>query len=179
MNSQPWAYASPAALPDSTLLPSLPLSPHSAYIVRELRIKAYNQLLASYASLSLDALAQAFGVSKGWVETCVPLFCDRCPVLTTGHHSNSDLARFTSTARIHCTIDSVNGIVSTTRPSVLTSQFEQVIKVSLSSRRCCFPGAERRLGGRRRIGRCRSVGTWVVLVDRIPLCWRTIVIGMS
>ncbi|KAL1730542.1 26S proteasome subunit RPN7-domain-containing protein [Schizophyllum commune] len=98
-----------AALPDSTLLPSLPLSPHSAYIVRELRIKAYNQLLASYASLSLDALAQAFGVSKGWVET--------------------DLARFTSTARIHCTIDSVNGIVSTTRPSVLTSQFEQVIKV--------------------------------------------------
>ena len=71
VNSQPSAHASTAALPDSTLLPSLPLSPHSAYIVRELRIKAYNQLLASYASLSLDALAQAFGVSKGWVETCV------------------------------------------------------------------------------------------------------------
>ncbi|TRM63699.1 26S proteasome subunit RPN7-domain-containing protein [Schizophyllum amplum] len=98
-----------ASLPESTLLPSLPLSPHSAYIVRELRIKAYNQLLASYASLSLDALAQAFGVSKAWVET--------------------DLARFTSTARIHCTIDSVNDIVSTTRPSVLSSQFDQVIKV--------------------------------------------------
>ena len=44
------------------------LSPHYRYYVREMRIQAYSQLLESYRSLTLDYMATAFGVTKGFVD---------------------------------------------------------------------------------------------------------------
>ena len=44
------------------------LSPHYRYYVREMRIHAYSQLLESYRSLTLDYMANAFGVTKGFID---------------------------------------------------------------------------------------------------------------
>lgn len=42
--------------------------PHYQHYVREARIKAYVQLLRAYRSLSLDNIADTFGVSREFVE---------------------------------------------------------------------------------------------------------------
>ncbi|KAF9525598.1 PCI-domain-containing protein [Crepidotus variabilis] len=97
-----------AALEQKHLIPSRILSPHTRYYVREMRILAYGQLLESYHSLTLDSLSAAFGVSVGFVD--------------------NELSRFIASGRLHCTIDKVNGIVETTRPSLKNAQYEQVIK---------------------------------------------------
>ena len=44
------------------------LAPHTHYYLREMRIIAYTQQLASYQSLSLQHMAQAFGVSEGFID---------------------------------------------------------------------------------------------------------------
>ena len=44
------------------------LAPHTRYYIRELRIKAYTQLLESYRSLSLAHMAKSFGVSVEFID---------------------------------------------------------------------------------------------------------------
>ncbi|KAJ3930831.1 MAG: 26S proteasome subunit RPN7-domain-containing protein [Lentinula lateritia] len=101
-----------ARVEQEILLPSRILSPHARFYVREMRILAYAQLLESYRSLTLESLAQAFGVSVDFVD--------------------SELSRFISTGRIHASIDRVHGVVETTKTSEVwgkkTLQFEQVIR---------------------------------------------------
>lgn len=97
-----------ATLEQTHLLPSRILSPHARYYVREMRILAYAQLLESYRSLTLESLAQAFGVGVDFVD--------------------SELSRFIALARLHASIDKVHGIVETTRPSLKNAQCEKVVK---------------------------------------------------
>lgn len=44
------------------------LSAHYRYYVREVRILAYNQLLESYSSLTLEYLATTFGVTVEFID---------------------------------------------------------------------------------------------------------------
>lgn len=44
------------------------LNPHYRYYVREMRISAYSQLLESYRSLTLQYMAESFGVSKVFID---------------------------------------------------------------------------------------------------------------
>jgi 26S proteasome regulatory subunit N7 len=44
------------------------LAPHYRYYVREMRILAYSQLLESYRSLTLEYMANAFGVSVDLID---------------------------------------------------------------------------------------------------------------
>ncbi|ORY75465.1 26S proteasome subunit RPN7-domain-containing protein [Protomyces lactucae-debilis] len=86
------------------------LCAHAQFYVLALRIKAYNQLLSSYSSLSLTSMASSFGVSVEWLD--------------------ADLARFIRAGKIQAVIDRVNGIVETRSgqaggKSVL---YEQVIR---------------------------------------------------
>ena len=71
-------------------------APHYGYYVREMRILAYNQLLESYRSLTLQYMADAFGVTVSFID--------------------QELARFIAAGRLHCKIDKVNGIVETNQP---------------------------------------------------------------
>ena len=64
-----------AALEQTHLKPNRLLAPHTRYYVREMRILAYNQLLESYRSLTLDSLARSFGVSIDFVDKYVFTFC--------------------------------------------------------------------------------------------------------
>ncbi|GAA5843858.1 hypothetical protein JCM11251_003536 [Rhodosporidiobolus azoricus] len=97
-----------ATVEEHHLLPSLLLSPHARYYTRELRIKAYAQLLESYRSVTLESLAQAFGVSTGWLD--------------------ADLARFIASSRLSCTIDRVAGVVTTHRADAKNARYAAVIK---------------------------------------------------
>ncbi|GAA5983038.1 hypothetical protein JCM11641_004698 [Rhodosporidiobolus odoratus] len=97
-----------ATVEQTHLLPSLLLHPHARYYTRELRLKAYTQLLESYRSVTLESLAQAFGVSQGWLD--------------------ADLARFIASSRLPCTIDRVSSVVTTHRSDAKNSRYNAVIK---------------------------------------------------
>ncbi|XP_035794951.1 26S proteasome non-ATPase regulatory subunit 6-like [Anopheles albimanus] len=82
--------------------------PHYRYYVREMRIQAYTQLLESYRSLTLQYMAEAFGVSVDYID--------------------SELSRFISAGRLHCRVDRVGGIVETNRPDSKNWQYQATIK---------------------------------------------------
>ena len=44
------------------------LHSHYAYYIREMKIKAYAQLLESYRSLTLEYMAEAFGVTEDYMD---------------------------------------------------------------------------------------------------------------
>ncbi|KAL4227085.1 26S proteasome non-ATPase regulatory subunit 6 [Mactra antiquata] len=84
------------------------LNPHYRYYVREMRIVAYNQLLESYRSLTLEYMANAFGVTMNFID--------------------QELSRFIAAGRLHCKIDKVGGIVETNRPDSKNWQYQETIK---------------------------------------------------
>jgi len=84
------------------------LCAHYAFYVREMRIMAYAQLLESYRSLTLNYMAQAFGVTVQFID--------------------QELSRFIAAGRLHCKIDKVGGIVETNRPDSKNWQYQNCIK---------------------------------------------------
>ena len=92
------------------LIPNVFLAPHARYYVREMRIRAYAQLLESYQSLTMERMCRSFGVSE--------TFMDR------------DLSRFIANGRLNCTIDKVSGVIMTNKLASQnkTALYEQVIK---------------------------------------------------
>lgn len=57
-----------AVVEEKVLASSRLMSRHKRFFVRELKVKAYRQLLESYRSLTIDSMAQAFGVSAEFVD---------------------------------------------------------------------------------------------------------------
>lgn len=47
------------------------LSQHTRYYIREMRVKAYSQLLESYRSLSLAHMAKSFGVTEAFIDRLI------------------------------------------------------------------------------------------------------------
>ncbi|KIR97407.1 26S proteasome regulatory subunit N7 [Cryptococcus deuterogattii 2001/935-1] len=86
------------------------LVPHARYYVREMRIKAYSQLLESYRSLTMERFCRSFGVSEQYMD--------------------KDLSRFIASGRLACTIDKVNGVITTNKLASQnkTAMYEQVLK---------------------------------------------------
>ncbi|KAI6660373.1 26S proteasome non-ATPase regulatory subunit 6-like [Oopsacas minuta] len=84
------------------------LSPHYRYLIREMRIIAYTQLLHSYQSLTIPYMARAFGVTEAFID--------------------GELSTFISAGRLDCKIDKVGGIVETNWPDSKNKQYEEVIK---------------------------------------------------
>lgn len=82
--------------------------PHYRFYVREMRILAYTQLLESYRSLTLQYMAEAFGVDIAYVD--------------------QELSRFIAAGRLHCKVDRVGGIVETNRPDNKNWQYQGTIK---------------------------------------------------
>ncbi|KAG1643279.1 hypothetical protein G6F44_003980 [Rhizopus delemar] len=101
-------FRSLAAIEQTHLRSSRYLLPHMRYYVREMRILAYAQLLESYRSLTVTSMAQAFGVSKDYIDR--------------------DLYKFIAAGRLNCVIDKVNGIIETNRPDAKNAQYQSVIK---------------------------------------------------
>ncbi|KAH9382273.1 hypothetical protein HPB48_013544 [Haemaphysalis longicornis] len=83
-------------------------APHARFYVREMRILAYSQLLESYRSLTLQYMADAFGVTVAFID--------------------QELARFIAAGRLHCKIDKVGDVVETNRPDSKNYQYQACIK---------------------------------------------------
>jgi len=97
-----------AEVEQTYLTPSRWLSRHTRFYVREMRIKAYAQLLESYRSVTLTNLCNAFGVNETWLDV--------------------DLAKFIAAGRLNFSIDKVNGVIETNRPDARSARYEQVVK---------------------------------------------------
>ncbi|KAL9102303.1 MAG: hypothetical protein Q9163_002521 [Psora crenata] len=97
-----------AAVEENFLSQDRYLYEHRGWFVREMRLRAYQQLLQSYRVVGLQSMASDFGVSIN--------FLDR------------DLAKFIAADRIPCTIDRVNGIIETNRPDDKNKQYADVVK---------------------------------------------------
>ncbi|KAK8794609.1 hypothetical protein WA158_001590 [Blastocystis sp. Blastoise] len=69
------------------------MSKHIHYIIRELRIQAYNQYLKSYKTCTMDSIAHIFGVSTQFID--------------------QELSRFISAGRIQAKIDKIGNIIET------------------------------------------------------------------
>ncbi|KAK3682615.1 26S proteasome subunit RPN7-domain-containing protein [Podospora appendiculata] len=86
------------------------LHEHKNWFIREMRLRAYQQLLQSYRVVGLDSMANDFGVTVD--------FLDR------------DLAKFIAGGRIPCTIDRVSGkgVIETNRPDDKNKQYQDVVR---------------------------------------------------
>lgn len=85
------------------------LSLHTPWFVREMRLRAYAQLLQSYRVVSLASMASDFGVTVDFLD--------------------NDLKAFIAAERISCTVDRVNGVVETTRPDGKQRQYGEVVRL--------------------------------------------------
>eukprot|EP01127_Copromyxa_protea_P003267 TRINITY_DN13106_c0_g1_i1.p1 TRINITY_DN13106_c0_g1~~TRINITY_DN13106_c0_g1_i1.p1 ORF type:complete len:396 (-),score=111.89 TRINITY_DN13106_c0_g1_i1:96-1253(-) len=84
------------------------LQEHVKYFSREMRIRAYVQFLESYRSVQLKSMANAFGVTEGYLD--------------------KELSRFIYLGRLNCRIDAVGGVVETIRPDTKNAQYHNAIK---------------------------------------------------
>ena len=67
------------------------LSKHYNYFINEMRVKVYSQFLQSYKTVTIDNMANVFGVSKNFID--------------------NELSNFISQGRINAKIDKVSGII--------------------------------------------------------------------
>ena len=84
------------------------LARHARFYVREMRILAYTQLLESYRSLTMESMAQSFGVTLAFID--------------------AELSRFIAAGRLNAKIDKVGGVVETNRPDHKNAQYQATIK---------------------------------------------------
>jgi 26S proteasome regulatory subunit N7 len=89
-------FTSLAAVETKFLSQDRYLFEHKNWYVREMRLRAYAQLLQSYKVVGLESMASSFGVSVAWLD--------------------KDLAPFIASDRLPCTIDRVKGVIETQRP---------------------------------------------------------------
>lgn len=82
---------------------------HRTFYIREMRLRAYSQLLQSYRIVSLESMAKSFGVSVDWLD--------------------KDLAVFIAGGRLGCVIDRVRGVIETRRGEEKEGQFREVMRV--------------------------------------------------
>ncbi len=73
-----------------------------------MRAVAYSQFLESYKSVTMDAMAKAFGVSISFLD--------------------SELSRFIAAGKLNCKIDKVAGILETNRPDAKNALYQSTIK---------------------------------------------------
>ncbi|KAL1866245.1 hypothetical protein VTK73DRAFT_4834 [Phialemonium thermophilum] len=86
------------------------LQEHKNWFIREMRLRAYQQLLQSYRVVGLESMANDFGVTVDYLDR--------------------DLAKFIAAGRIACTIDRVagKGVIETNRPDDKNKQYQDVVR---------------------------------------------------
>jgi len=84
------------------------LQPHFRYYMREVRSVVYSQFLESYKSVTMEAMATAFGVSVDFIDC--------------------ELSHFIATGKLHCKIDKVAGVLETNRPDAKNALYQSTIK---------------------------------------------------
>ncbi|KAJ6888943.1 26S proteasome non-ATPase regulatory subunit 6 [Populus alba x Populus x berolinensis] len=84
------------------------LHPHFRHYMREVRTVVYSQFLESYKSVTIEAMAKAFGVTVEFIDL--------------------ELSRFIAAGKLHCKIDKVAGVLETNRPDAKNALYQATIK---------------------------------------------------
>jgi 26S proteasome regulatory subunit N7 len=84
------------------------LSLQYRYVMRHLRLNAYRQFLTSYKSVTIAAMASAFGVGPDFIDT--------------------EIASFIASGQIACKIDKVHGIIESNSADSRNESYVKVIK---------------------------------------------------
>ncbi|KAL8144234.1 hypothetical protein V2J09_017266 [Rumex salicifolius] len=84
------------------------LHPHFRYYMREVRVVVYSQFLESYKSVTIEAMARAFGVTVDFIDL--------------------ELSHFIAAGKLHCKIDKVAGVLETNRPDAKNALYQSTIK---------------------------------------------------
>lgn len=84
------------------------LARHYLYFIRSLRLRAYQQYLEPYKSVTIANMAFAFGVSPDFIE--------------------EEVAGFIASGKLGCRIDRVNGVIEASRPDERSRLYLQTIK---------------------------------------------------
>lgn len=71
------------------------LKDHAAYYTKEMRLVAYKQYLESFKSVTINNMAQAFGVSDDFID--------------------KELSTFIYNGKLNCKIDKVSGVIESSR----------------------------------------------------------------
>jgi 26S proteasome regulatory subunit N7 len=82
--------------------------PHLNFWMRELHILAYKQFLDSYQSVTLQAMADAFGVSVDFIDEYA--------------------SKFIAAGRLSAKIDKYGGVILTNRPDLKNAQYREMIQ---------------------------------------------------
>ncbi|KAL9644857.1 hypothetical protein ABK040_005337 [Willaertia magna] len=93
---------------DNQLLRDRFLSKHIRYYSREMRVRAYGQFLQAYKSVTLDAMAEQFGLSVEFLD--------------------NELSRFISAGKISARIDKVAGVIESSRTDEKNALYSQALK---------------------------------------------------
>ena len=84
------------------------LRDHVFYFTKEMRLVAYRQYLEAYKSVTLEKMAQSFGVSIEFID--------------------SELSNFVYTGKVNCKIDKVSGVIESDRPNKRALLFNNTVK---------------------------------------------------
>jgi 26S proteasome regulatory subunit N7 len=84
------------------------LSQHVKYFMRMMRLNAYRQFLASYKSVTLGAMSDAFGVSPDFID--------------------SELSSFISSGKLTCKIDKVGCVIESNESDSKSQVYSEIIK---------------------------------------------------
>ena len=84
------------------------LQPHAGYLLRELHVLALRQFLDSYQSVTLESMAESFGVGTDFLDV--------------------QLSRFIAAGRLDAKIDKFGGQVETNRPDWKNARYQEVIQ---------------------------------------------------
>merc|ERR1719337_726360 len=84
------------------------LSKHLRHFMRIMRLNAYRQFLASYRSVTLEAMATEFGVSASFID--------------------AELSSFISSGKLTCKIDKVGGVIESDTADNRSSVYKEIIK---------------------------------------------------
>ncbi|GMP85636.1 hypothetical protein CsSME_00038715 [Camellia sinensis var. sinensis] len=76
--------------------------------MREVRTVVYSQFLESYESVTIEAMAKAFGVTVEFIDL--------------------ELSHFIAAGKLHCKIDKVAGVLETNRPDAKNALYQATIK---------------------------------------------------
>lgn len=84
------------------------LSSHIDFFSREMRLVAYKQFLEAFKSVTMANMAEAFGVTKEFLDV--------------------ELSNFIYNGKLNCKIDKVSGIIESNRPNRKAELFNNTVK---------------------------------------------------
>lgn len=82
-----------------------------------MRVVVYNQFLESYKTVTLQQMAQSFGVSQHFIDRYTPLIT-----------CNRELSSLIAQKKMTCKIDKVNGVIQSERIDQRNGLYQQALR---------------------------------------------------